>query len=141
MKKLIGIWLDTKKAVLISLTDGSKNVKTIESEIESRERLSGEKRRFGRFGLQYLNPEKHKKYRLKKQINLYMKNIINELNKFEQIVLFGPSEMKNNLKKELMKNHTLSDKIAGVESAEAMTENQMVAWVRDYYTRLGSISQ
>jgi hypothetical protein len=61
MKKQTGIWLDKEKAVVITLNDHGYNLKIIESEIETRERYDGEKKKFGRFGSQFLNEETKKK--------------------------------------------------------------------------------
>ena len=41
--------------------------------------------------------------------------------------------MKIKLKKELLDHSVLRDHIAGVETTDSMTENQMVAWVKQYY--------
>ena len=58
MKKNIGIWIDTKQAFVIKLSNNSHTIKTIESNIETRERVEGESKKFGRFGGQYLTYEK-----------------------------------------------------------------------------------
>ena len=139
MKKLVGVWLDSKKAVLISLINDRKQVVTIESDIESRERYSGESKRFGRFGQQYLNPEKHRKNKLREQLKVYTRRLQQALKPYDQIVLFGPSEMKNKLYREMQKNASDAERITGVESADHMSENQLVAWVRDYFARKGEL--
>jgi hypothetical protein len=141
MKKLIGVWLDTKQAVLIEITDKSKRIKTITSEIDSKERISGESKRFGRFGQQYLNPEKHKRNKIQEQVKLYLQQIIEEIKQFDSLLVFGPSEMKNKLKKEIQKHKDIAEKLSSVQTADHMTENQMVAWVRKHFTKTGALSQ
>ena len=66
MKK-IGIWLDQKEANIITISDDKQELKTIYSEIETRERFPGEGKKYGRFGDQHLNDEKSKKLRGKKE--------------------------------------------------------------------------
>jgi len=133
MKKNIGIWIDTKKAVIINLTNAGSSVKIIESNIETRERIPGESKKFGRFGGQYLTYEKNKLNRKNEQTNQYLKQLIKEIQNCEFVVLFGPSSMKNLFEKEIKSNTQLANKLLGVFNSKLLTENQMVAWVKDFY--------
>ena len=135
MKKNIGIWIDTKQAVIIELLDKDHAVKIIESNIETRERIPGETKKFGRFGGQYLAFEKNKLNRKNEQTNQFIKNLLKEAHNCDSIVLFGPSRMKNIFEKELKNNIQLADKLLGVSSSKLLTENQMVAWVKDFYKK------
>lgn len=135
MKKNIGIWIDTKQAVIIKLTNENHTVKVIESYVETRERIPGESKKFGRFGGQYLTYEKNKLNRKNEQTNQYLKQLIKEIQNCESVVLFGPSNMKNLFEKEIKKNMQLSNKLLGVFNSKLLTENQMVAWVKDYYKK------
>lgn len=133
MKTQTGVWLDKEKAIIINLTGGKHIVKTIESEIDTRERYPGETKRFGRFGGQFLSMENKKKNRAKKQTVQYLKTIVAEIEKSDELVLFGPAEMKKELEKKIRENNKLSHKLLNVKSADSMTENQLVAWVKRYY--------
>ena len=44
--------------------------------------------------------------------------------------------MKKILNKEIKNNMLLTNKLQGVFKASQLTENQMVAWVKDYYNIL-----
>ncbi len=68
MKTQTGVWLDKEKAIIINLIGGKHTVKTIESEIDARERYPGETKRFGRFGGQFLSMENKKKEQGKKTV-------------------------------------------------------------------------
>jgi len=134
MKKNIGIWIDTKQAVIVKLSDNlDHSLKKIDSNIETRERVDGETSKYGRFGNQYLTYEKNRKNRKNEQTNVYMKNLIKEVQDCEKVVLFGPSNMKKIFEKEIKKNIQIADKLVGVSNAELLTDNQMVAWVKDFY--------
>lgn len=133
MKTQTGIWLDKEKAIIINLSGGKHTIKTIESNIDTRERYPGETKRFGRFGSQFLSLENKKKNRTKKQIAKFVQSIIEEIKKSEEIVVFGPAEMKTILKKAILENNDLAENIQAVISADSMTENQLVAWVKKYY--------
>ena len=133
MKKNIGIWIDTNQAVIIGLSNSSHTVKRIESNIETRERVPGDSKKYGRFGNQYLTFEKNRLNRRNEQTNQYMKTLLKEIDNCDAIVLFGPSRMKKILEKEIKNNMQISNKLVGVSNSKLLTENQMVAWVKDYY--------
>lgn len=135
MKQTMGIWIDTKQAIIVKLSKESHSVKKIESNIETRERVSGEAKKYGRFGNQYLTYEKNRKHKKNEQTNLYMKNLLKEIGNCDEVVLFGPANMKKILEKEINGNLQFVNKLAGVYNAELLTENQMVAWVKDFYKK------
>lgn len=133
MKKNIGIWIDTHQAVIVALLNGEHIVKTIESNIETKVRTPGESKKYGRFGGQYLTYEKNWENKKIEQTNQFLKLLLNEIEDCDAIVLFGPSIMKSLFEKEIKNNLNLIHKLAGVFDADSMTENQMVAWVKDFY--------
>jgi stalled ribosome rescue protein Dom34 len=136
MEKQTGIWLDKEKAVIINLKEGTHTIKHLESSITTRERFQGEGKRFGRFGNQFLSMESKKRNMAKNQSEEYLKNIINEIKSVDKLVLFGPAEMKTHLEKAIRKDNLISKKLVAVEAADNMTENQLVAWVKEYYKEL-----
>jgi len=133
MKKQTGIWLDHEKATIITLDKGNYNLNTIESDIVTRNRIDGETKKYGRFGDQSLSQEKHKERRIKEQTSNYLKNLLSEIKDADELVLFGPANMKRELEKNIFNNSTLAPKLKAVISADSMTENQMVAWVKKFY--------
>jgi len=133
MERNIGIWIDTKQAVIIKLSNNNHNVKIIESNIETRERVAGESKKFGRFGGQYLTYEKNKLNRKHEQTNQFIKTLFKEVETCNSLVLFGPSKMKNIFEKEIKNNMQFAKKLKGVSNSKQLTENQMVAWVKDFY--------
>lgn len=133
MKKQTGIWLDLKQAIVITLFEDGYKLKIIESEIQVKERYDGEKKKFGRFGSQFLNDETKKKRRLEEQINKYLKRIFNEIKNVNEIVLFGPASLKRKLAELIKSDRTMAEKLKAVKTADVMTQNQMVAWVKKFF--------
>jgi len=133
IKKQTGIWIDTKQAVIVFLEGSTHTIKTIHSNIESRERIAGETKWFTRFGNQFLNFEKRKKNRRANEIRDFLKKLVNEINVSDELVLFGPAAMKSELEKAIWKDTTHTPVIRAVETADSMTENQIVAWVKHYF--------
>jgi len=129
MKKQTGIWLDHEKAIIITLDRGRYKLNTIESDIVTKERTDGETKKYGRFGDQSLSQEKHKERRIKEQTSNFLKSLLNEIKEVDELVLFGPANMKKELEKHIFNDKTSASKLKTVLSADSMTENQMVAWV------------
>lgn len=133
MKKLTGIWIDHEKAMIITLDKGQHKLKIIESDIVTRDRIDGETKSYGRFGEQSLSQEKHKERRIKEQVSNFLKNLLREIKGMDELVLFGPANMKNKLEKYIRNDTTLVSKLQAVVSADSMTDNQMIAWVKNFY--------
>jgi len=133
MKKQTGIWIDTQKAFIVRLDETGHDTKTIFSEIETKERIPGESKEYTRFGNQYFNPEEKKEHKREHEIREYFRAIVKEIKSSEEIVIFGPAKMKKELEKFILDDKSLKCDLKPIESADKMTENQMVAWVRNYF--------
>jgi len=128
-----GIWIDTEKAVIVFLKGKGHNIKTVESLIEGRERIPGEKKMFSKFEVQFSNIETKKENRKNHEIQNYLKKVVDEIKDTDEVVLFGPAEMKNELEKFMLKKSIQSPVIRRVETTDSMTQNQIVAWVKSFY--------
>jgi len=135
MEKKIGIWLDSEKAYIISLINGREKLEKIESNVESRVRYEGEKKSFSRIGGQLVNPQKKKTKRKKHQLQNYFQNILKKTKDAGDIYIFGPAEAKTGLNKEYSKHKGLQDKVLRVENSGKLTENQMIAQVREVFAK------
>ena len=133
MKKNIGIWIDFKQAFIITLQNNECFIENIQSGIEFRERIEGEAKKYGRFGGQYITYEKNRENKRNQQIAEYLKTLLPKLDDSSTIFIFGPSKMKKILKKEIKNNLLLNSKLVGVFKSEQLTENQLIAYVKEFY--------
>lgn len=132
MKKT-GIWLDKKKALIITIENDIETMTAIDSNVEDYRIHGGSGTRF-KGGPQdvvhdskYLEREKH-------QLKDYFKNIAYKIKDTNALVIFGPAETNEKFSKELHRNYSdLANKIKAVEKADSMTDNQVKAWVRDFF--------
>ena len=131
MGKNIGVWLDKEKAYVISVNGGNHKVEKIESNVESRVRYEGETKSYSKRGGAFFNPSKKRTKRQKHQLNQYLTDVTVRLSDAENVLIFGPADAKNELKKVLI--HRKDKPAIHLESADKMTENQMVAWVKDHF--------
>ena len=124
MKRNVGLWIDHTKAVIFSLADEGAEIKRISSELERDVRYSG--------GEQKESAEKHKDKRLTGYLKNYYDEVLSYICNAESILIFGPGEAKSELKKRL-ENEKLHKNIVGMETTDKMTDNQIVAKVRQYF--------
>jgi len=129
----LGVWIDSKKAVFVSLVDGNKNIIVLESGVESKERVAGETKQFVRFGNQFSNLEKQKENRYNNQRKAYLEEVASRLSGADAFVIFGPAETKFELEKLIFNDTNLSSKLKGIETTDSMTDNQIAAWVIKYF--------
>jgi len=132
--KQVGIWLNQKEADIITLENNALKFKTIYSDIDPRERIQGESKQFGRFGDQFLSNENDKKNKINDLTRKYLNAVANTISDANEIMIFGPAQTKIKLKKLLLKNPTISNKLKDIKSADHMTENQKVAFVKNFYS-------
>lgn len=133
VKKQTGIWIDSSKAVIVTLSGGIENITEIKSDIENRiyHEKEGDKGSF--MGSRHINNEKKFDERKKQQIDTFLKNVIEQIKKDDELYVFGPAEIKLKLKALIEDDHQLSSKLKSIESSDSMTHNQVVAKVKDFY--------
>ncbi len=130
MGKLTGIWLDSEKAYVITLRDGNPAIEKIESPVETRVRIEGERKQYSRLGGMFVNPQKKKMKRHEQQLKAYYQMILDKVKDTDAIYVFGPSNTPKRFYKDLMTHKDLAPKVVGYESADKLTRNQMIAKVR-----------
>lgn len=138
MKRQIGIWLNASKAVMVDLTDGAETVRTFESEVESRNRFPGEGRNYSGTGAKPTNPDQRMANRKKHQLNHFFEDIKSSIGDSKFIYLLGPSNTKKMLEKELKKHHTFDAARIDLENADKLTQNQLVAKVKEHFNNIKS---
>lgn len=132
MKKT-GIWLDKDKALIVTLENGKETLNTVMSNVEHYRPHGGSGTRF-KGGPQDVVQDSKYLDREKQQLKQYYKSLASKIKDTDALVIFGPADTNEKFSKELHKNHKpLSTKIKGVKKADSMTENQVKAWVRDFF--------
>ena len=125
MKKHVGLWIDHREAVIVTLSDQGEQITRIKSDADKQIRFAGGSRKDG---LQTTENIRGKK--LDAQLGKYLDDIIAHIRDAELIQIFGPGDAKNELAKRLEKNG-LKERITEIETMDNMTDNQIAAKVRD----------
>lgn len=134
MKK-IGVWLDKDKAYIVAIDSKTENMSVIHSNVEhfrihggSGTRLKGGPQDVVQDS-RYLEREKH-------QLKKYFKEIATAIKSAKTIAIFGPAEARIAFKKELENQYKeLDARVVHSERVDSMTENQIRALIRDYFTK------
>ena len=68
------------------------------------------------------------------QLNIYYDEVIAYMRDAESILIFGPGEAKDELKKRLEGNN-LGGRIVGIETVDKMTDGQIAAKIRQHFAQ------
>ncbi len=135
--KSIGIWLDLSKAHFIGFHDGEAQfIETLISPHERIKREEGEENDTSRFSQNpsHLSNNEYRKNNItQNELNEYYKMLEDKIGKFDDILLFGPGTAKDQFKNRISENKSLKGKWISVQNADKMTDNQLLAYVRDFY--------
>jgi stalled ribosome rescue protein Dom34 len=118
MNHKIGIWIDHKKAVIVSASGVHITATTVESEV-----------RHGPEG----GSEKREEQRYDQHLDRYFDEVISQLGQPEALLILGPGEAKLQLKERLSRSKALSACVVGIETTDKLTDPQIAAKVKDYY--------
>lgn len=133
METRVGLWIDHRKAVLVTVKDGETAVTDIASNVEKDHRLAGGARSKTPYGPQDVASEHQLEERRMHQLNRFFADVEGHIQSAKQIYVMGPGEGKMEFVKHLRKSPVMKDRIAGIETCDKMTENQIVADVRAFY--------
>jgi stalled ribosome rescue protein Dom34 len=132
MKKQVGLWIDHRKAVIVTLLEKGEEIKVIESNVEKQLRRTGETPLKGPFARMWIlaDTRRHKAY--VGQLNAYYDQVGNTIRDADSALLFGPGEAKKEFMDRLEHNN-LEKKVVAVETVDKMTEPQIVVKVRKFF--------
>ena len=129
----LGIWLDHRRAVLVTVGEKDSNVRTIRSSVEKRVRLAGGSRGRQPYAPQDVRQDSKRDERINHQLKEYYDRIIGYLEKPEALYLFGPGEAKRELARRIEEHKELGGLTAELETADKLTVPQIVDRVREHF--------
>ena len=133
MKKSVGIWVDHKKALIVSMKERQERLTCIESGVEAHVRVSGGSRSSTPYGPQEGPSERGIEERRNRQLRQYYRRIIQVIGDAWSILILGPGEAKIELEREMKRSKPLASRIVGIQPADKMTERQIAAKVRKFF--------
>jgi len=133
MNHKVGIWIDHKKAVIVSTSADGVTAKTLESEVGPHARYSGRAGYPTTDGPQEGRGEKKYEERYGQNLDRYYDEVISQLGQAEAILIFGPGEAKLQLKERLSHSKALPEHIVEIKTADKLTDPQIIAKVKEHY--------
>jgi hypothetical protein len=124
MKRNIGLWIDHRKAVIVSFKDNVARTMRILSHMEKHVRYSG--------GAQDAAAEDHRDRNFAGHLYKYYDRVVSYIRDADAILILGPGEAKGELRTRL-EGESLGNRISGVETVDKMTNHQIAAKVRLHF--------
>jgi hypothetical protein len=124
MRRQVGLWIDHRKTVIVSVTDKGEETSVIRSDMEKHVRYSGSP--------QEDSAEDQRDKRFTGHLNKYYDDVISRIRDAESILIIGPGEAKGELEQRL-KNEGFGGRVVGIETVDKMTDRQIAAKVREYF--------
>jgi hypothetical protein len=132
MKKQIGLWIDHREAVIVTLLDGKEETKRIESNNGKHVRYSGSSHSQTPEGAKEVSSEDQRDRKFGNDLNQYYDAVIAAIRDAESILVFGPGEAKGELEKRL-EHAGLKHHLFPAETVDKMTDRQIAAKVRERF--------
>lgn len=130
-----GIWLDKDKALIVTIENGAETFNTIASNVEHYHIHGGSGTR-QKGGPQDVVQDSKYLEREKWQMKDYFKTIALQIKESDALVIFGPADTNEKFGKALHENfNTLGTKIKGIKKTDSMSDNQVKAFVRDFFNK------
>lgn len=134
MSTRVGLWIDHREAVIVFISPQGEVTKEIQSGAEKHAGRIDGVRSTASYESQKVGADDRRQNSFTGQLNSYYDEIIACIQDVESILIFGPGEAKDELKKRI-ERYKPSKRIAAVETSDKMTERQIAAKVREYFQK------
>lgn len=125
MKNKVGLWIDHRKAVIVTIVGEKEEIKELTSGMENHVRFSGAA------SADHAGEDTRDR-QFENHLTDYYEKIVGLLGDAESIHIFGPGEAKGELEAVLKKKNPKA-RISASEPADKMTDRQIAAKVREYF--------
>lgn len=130
MKKEVGLWIDHRQAVIVTLVDQAEEIKRITSDIEKQVRYSGASHGSHDDTTEIRRDRQDRRF--DDYLSRYYGEVIINLRDADSILIFGPGEAKGELQKQL-EGQALGERIVDIKTTDIMTDAQVAAKVRQHF--------
>ena len=132
MNSNAGVWIDHRRAVIVTLTSNGERLTHIDAHVEKHLERAGDSPMKGPYEARQAPADDSRQRALTGKLNGYYDSVIEALHGCETLILFGPGEARGELHKRLAKiNPGL--RVAAAETTDKMTDPQIAAKVRAHF--------
>lgn len=137
MNKQIGLWIDHKRAVILTMSEQGEGLQKIESGIGRHVHYRGATHPRTAYSAQYQQGDDQLDNKFTEKLNKFYGEVIACIRMADSVLIFGPGEAKSELKKRLV-HEKVKVQVVGIETADKMTERQIAAKVRSHFQESGT---
>ena len=124
LTKKVGVWMDHSIAHLMEFSKHPFEITTIESKFTPEQKIGSAKKRQNNLH----NKEKEEQTK-------YFKKIMNVISKYNEIILFGPTDAKQELFNIVVTDNRFQNSKVLVKQTDKMTPIQQEAFVTGYFVK------
>jgi hypothetical protein len=128
-----GVWIDHRKAVIVTVGPAEKRTSVILSKVEKHPERSGDSPLHGRYEGCQVPADDRRQRALTGELNVYYDAVLGAVRNVESLLICGPGEAKGELRKRL-ETKGFGGRIAAVETVDKMTDRQIAAKTHEYFT-------
>ena len=128
----VGLWIDHRKAIIVTVTDEGEEIGLVISKVEKQLRRAGDSPLKGPFESRLVPADDSRLRAFTGHLNVYYDAVVASIGDAESILIFGPGEAKGELQERIEKSN-LRGRIAAIETVDKMTERQIAAKVRQHF--------
>ncbi|GBO55302.1 hypothetical protein APA_3352 [Pseudanabaena sp. lw0831] len=128
----VGLWIDHRKAIIVSITEKGEEIREITSDVEKQPRRSGDSPLKGTYEPVQVPADDSRQRAFTGSLNIYYDEVIASIGSAKSILIFGPSTAKDELN-ERLKEKNLDSPIVGIETVDKMTDHQIAAKTRQHF--------
>ena len=133
MKTYAGLWIDHRKAVVVTIRDsGEEATLTLLSKVERKPSHPGGKHSAAPFEAQHFLADDSRQRKFTGQLDIYYDAVIACVRHVDAVLVFGPGEAKGEFRKRIAKAGTCS-RIEEAETVDKLTDRQIAARVRQHF--------
>ena len=133
MTNKIGIWIDHRKAVIVTVLDDGEQVDTISSNVEKHPERAGDSPLKGRYEAQQVPADDKRQRALTGNINAALRHRHRKDRNRGRDVHLRPRRSQGELKRRL-EHQRLGSRVSALETADKLTDRQIRAKVRLHFS-------
>jgi hypothetical protein len=136
MQRQVGLWIDHRKSVIVTIVNDTDVTKQIRSNVEKHVRFSDGSLAKQSIQSQNASAEDLRDKQFMGHLGRYFELVIMSIRDADSIWIFGPGEAKDELGSRLRQDN-LGGLINGIDTFGKMTEHQVTEKVRAHYLCAG----
>ena len=135
MTNQIGLWIDHKRAVILTLNDDGESMQVVESGVGRHPHYRGATRPRTPYSAQYQKGDDQLDNQFEEYLKKYYAKVLAYLRNADAVWILGPGRAKAELKHQLELRMSRVH-VDGVEAADKMTDRQIAAKVRGHFEQV-----